>query len=120
MHPVVPALVTEYEMAAEPRAVADVDGVAGDAVASRAVVGAQVTVWVAVVTVKLMFDDVADAYVESAAIETEMVQVPAETKATRPEDELTVQIEVVELVNVLVPVPADAVAVNVGAVDTIV
>jgi len=49
-----------------------------------------------------------------------MVQVPAETKATRPEDELTVQTPVVELVKVLAPVPADAVAVRVGGVATIV
>jgi hypothetical protein len=49
-----------------------------------------------------------------------MVQVPAATNATNPLEELTVQIDSVELVKVLAPVPADAVAVRVGGVATIV
>jgi hypothetical protein len=72
------------------------------------------------VVVKLILDEVADPYVESAAIEAAMVQVPTETNATKPLVELIVQIEAVELVKVLVPVPADAVAVRVGGVATIV
>jgi hypothetical protein len=55
-------------------------------------------VCVASVVVKLISDEVAAPYVPSAVIEAEIVQVPADTKATRPEDELTVQTPVVELV----------------------
>ena len=44
MHPVVPALVTAYEIVADPSAVANEEGVAGESVVDRAVVGAQVTV----------------------------------------------------------------------------
>ena len=46
--------------------------------------------------------------------------MPAATNATSPLEELTVQTPVVELVKVLAPVPADAVAVRVGGVATIV
>ena len=43
------------------------------------------------------------------------MQVPAETKATRPDEELTVQTPVVELEYVLVPEPADGVEVSLVA-----
>ena len=46
---------------------------------------------------KLILEEVALAYVASAAIDAVMVQVPAETKVTTPEDELMVQTDVVEL-----------------------
>jgi hypothetical protein len=48
-----------------------------------------------------------------------MVQVPTVTKATKPVVELIVQTPVVELINVLAPVPAEAVAVIVGGVADI-
>jgi hypothetical protein len=48
--------------------------------------------------VKLILDEVADAYVVPAPIVAVKVQVPAETKATKPVDELTVQTPAVELV----------------------
>lgn len=72
----------------------------------------------AAVTVKLRDVAVAEAYPPAAAIEEPMVQVPASTKATRPLEELTVQIPVVELKNDFVPelFPADAVADIVGGV----
>ena len=47
---------------------------------------------------KLMFEEVADANVESAAIDALIVHVPAATNATTPEDEPTVQTDVVVLV----------------------
>jgi hypothetical protein len=53
-HPVVPALVTAYEIAAEPSAVAAVEGVTGESVVRSAVVGAQVIVWTAALTVTVM------------------------------------------------------------------
>jgi hypothetical protein len=53
-HPVVPALVTAYEIIAEPSAVAAAEGVAGEAVVRRAVVGAQVTVCVPALTVTVI------------------------------------------------------------------
>jgi hypothetical protein len=85
-------------MLAEPSAVASTLGVAGDAVVIRDVVGAQVMAWAARVVVKLMLADVADAYVASAVMEAVIVHVPAETNATSPPDELTVQTASVELV----------------------
>jgi hypothetical protein len=72
------------------------------------------------VVVKLILDEVADPYVESAAIDAAMVQVPTETNATKPLVELIVQTEAVELLKVLVPVPTDAVAAIVGGVAIIV
>lgn len=72
-------------------------------------------IWVAgPATEKLILEDLAPANVESSAIEAEIVQVPAPTNATTPVDELTVQIETVELVKLFAPAPADAVAVSVG------
>lgn len=47
------------------------------------------------------------------------MQVPASTNVTTPVDEFTVQTEVVELVYVIEPAPADGVAVIVGAVALI-
>ena len=70
--------------------------------------------------VKLILDEVADPYVESAAIDAAMVQVPTEINATKPLVELIVQTEAVELLKVLVPVPTDAVAAIVGGVAIIV
>ena len=63
---------------------------------------------------KLMFEEVADAYGESAAIDALIVHVPAATNATTPEDEPTVHTDVVVLVKLFAPLPADAVLVNVG------
>ena len=54
VHPVVPALVTAYEIQPLPDVVATVEGVAGEAVVSRAVVGAPVNVGVAALTVTVM------------------------------------------------------------------
>ena len=73
------------------------------------------------VTVKLLDVAVAAAYPLAAVIDELMVHVPASTKATRPLEELTVQILVVELENDLVPelFPADAVADIVGGVAVI-
>jgi hypothetical protein len=50
------------------------------------------------VIAKLMLDAVAEACGELAAIDAAIVQVPGATKATKPDDELTVQTEAVELV----------------------
>jgi hypothetical protein len=47
---------------------------------------------------KLIVEEVADANVESAAIDALTVHVPAATNATTPEDEPTVQTDVVVLV----------------------
>ena len=60
---------------------------------------------------------VAASKVESAAIDAEIVHVPAVTKATAPVEALTVQTGVVKLVKVIAPVPVDAVAVIVGGVE---
>jgi len=69
--------------------------------------------------VKLIFEEVADAYGESAAIDALIVHVPAATNATTPEDEPTVHTDVVVLVKLFAPLPADAVLVNVGGVADI-
>lgn len=61
-------------------------------------------------------EDVAETYVPSLAIATPNVQVPAVTNETTPVDELIVHTDVVVLEYVLVPVPAEAVLVKVGAV----
>mgnify|MGYP006999136741 CR=1 FL=1 len=45
-----------------------------------------------------MLEAVAEECEEVAAIDAERVQVPGATKATRPDEEFTVQTEVVELV----------------------
>jgi len=68
------------------------------------------------VMVNEMEAEVADAYVPFAAIDAVIVQVPASTKVTTPDDELIVHTDVVELEYVLVPAPADAVDVMVGGV----
>jgi len=68
------------------------------------------------VMVNEMEAEVADAYVPFAAIDAVIVQVPASTKVTTPDDELIVHTDVVELEYVLVPAPADAVEVIVGGV----
>lgn len=68
------------------------------------------------VMVNEMEAEVADAYVPFAAIDAVIVQVPASTKVTTPDDELIVHTDVVELEYVLVPAPADAVEVMVGGV----
>ena len=67
---------------------------------------------------KLLDVAVAAAYPPAAVIDEPIVQVPASTKATRPLEELTVQIPVVELENDFVPelFPADAVDDIVGGV----
>lgn len=49
------------------------------------------------VMVKLIDEEVADEYPPPDVIEATIVQVPASTNATRPDEELTVQTEVVEL-----------------------
>ena len=50
------------------------------------------------VIAKLILDAVAEACAELAAIDAASVQVPGATKATKPDEELTVQTDVVELV----------------------
>jgi hypothetical protein len=50
------------------------------------------------VIAKLMLDAVAEECAELAAIDAARVQVPGATKATKPDEELIVQTEVVELV----------------------
>lgn len=64
---------------------------------------------------KLIWEEVAEEYVESAAMETEILQVPAATKATTPVDEFTVHTDAFALLKVFAPLP-DAVAESVGAV----
>lgn len=63
----------------------------------------------------------ADAYVPPDEIDAAIVHVPASTNATRPDDELIVHTEVVELEYDLVPspTPADGVDVIVGFVATL-
>ena len=61
-------------------------------------------------------EDVAESYVPSLAMATRNVHVPAITRDTTPLDPLIVHTDAVVLEYVLVPVPADAVLVNVGAV----
>jgi hypothetical protein len=58
----------------------------------------RVIVCVTRVVVKFMLAEVADAYDASAVMEAVIVQVPAETKATNPLEELTVHTPNVELV----------------------
>ena len=70
----------------------------------------------AAVIVKLIELAVAAAYPASAAIVAPIVQVPVPTKATRPDDELTVHTEVFVLEYDFVPLPAEAVDVIVGLV----
>jgi len=65
---------------------------------------------------KEIVDEVSELYVPSLAIATFNVQVPAVTNETTPVDELIVHTDVVVLEYVLVPEPADAVLVRVGAV----
>ena len=60
-------------------------------------VGDQVTVCVANEIVKLMLEEVAAAKVDPALIDAVSEQVPAETNATRPVEEFSVQIDEVEL-----------------------
>jgi hypothetical protein len=71
--------------------------VRGESVVNTAVVGAHVTVCVASVVVNVIAEDVAASCVVPALIVAVSEQVPAETKATKPVDELTVQTPVVEL-----------------------
>ena len=62
--------------------------------------------------------DVAAVKPPASVIAAEMVHVPVAINATTPVVELTVQTEVVALVNVIVPIvlPRDGVATNVGGV----
>jgi len=64
---------------------------------------------------KLMSEEVAQSYVESAWIDELIVHVPAATKVTAPEFS-TVHTGLVALVKLFAPPPADAVLVNVGGV----
>ena len=64
---------------------------------------------------KLICEEYADEYEESAAIVAEILQVPAATKVTTPVDGSTVHTDVLALLKVFVPLP-NAVAVSVGAV----
>ena len=59
-------------------------------------------------------DEDADEYPAFAVIDEEIVQVPASTNATTPDDELTVHTLDVELEYDFVPAPADADADIVG------
>jgi hypothetical protein len=63
---------------------------------------------------KLIFEEVADAYVESAAIDALTVHVPGATNVTTPDAEPTVQTTAGEPEYVLAPAPAEAVLVSVG------
>lgn len=63
-----------------------------------------------------MGEAVADACRPETPIVAPIVQVPAATNVTTPEDAFTVQTGVVELEYVLVPLPSDAVEVMVGGV----
>ena len=67
---------------------------------------------------KLIFEAVANAYVESDWIDALIVHVPIATNVTAPEFP-TVQTGLVSLVKLFAPPPADAVLVNVGAVADI-
>ena len=67
-----------------------------------------------------MLAEVADVWLEVSVIDAEIVQGPAETKATNPDVEFTVQTPVVELVKLIVPPATDGVAVKVGGVAIIV
>lgn len=67
------------------------------------------------VTEKLILDAVAKAYVESGWIDALIVHAPAATNITAPEFS-TVQTDLVALVKLFAPPPADAVLVKVGGV----
>lgn len=73
------------------------------------------------VIVKLIAAAFADAYPPASVIAEVIVHVPASTKATRPEEELMVHTEVVELEYDFVPLPTPAlgVAVIVGLVPAL-
>lgn len=60
-------------------------------------------------------EDVAESYVPSLAIATRNVHVPAVTRDIAPLDPLIVHTDAVVLEYVLVPEPAEAVLVRVGA-----
>jgi len=64
---------------------------------------------------KLMFEEVAQSYVESAWIDALIVHVPAATNVIAPEFS-TVHTGLVALVKLFAPPPADVVLVNVGGV----
>ena len=65
-------------------------------------------------TVNVLVDEFALSYTVSAAIDAEMEQEPAATKVTTPEEEFTVQTDVVELEYVTDPPPAEGVADIIG------
>jgi hypothetical protein len=65
------------------------------------------------VIAKLISEEVAQSYVESAWIDALIVHVPAATKVTAPEFS-TVHTGLVALVKLFAPPPADAVLVSVG------
>ena len=65
------------------------------------------------VIAKLISEEVAQSYVESAWIDELIVHVPAATKVTAPEFS-TVHTDLVALVKLFAPPPAEAVLVNVG------
>lgn len=71
--------------------------------------------------VKLAELDVADVYPPASVMDAVIVQVPASTNVTSPDDELIVHTDVVELEYDFVPLPspADAVDVIVGFVPTL-
>ncbi len=69
------------------------------------------------IMVMVMLDELAEAYPPLAVMSELMWQVPWLTNATRPLFESTVQTPVVEPVNVIVPLPAEGVAVRVGGVS---
>jgi hypothetical protein len=71
--------------------------VCGDCAIVNEVPGAQVKTCVARVIVKLTLDEVADEYVESAAILAVTVHVPGATKTTAPVEEFMVHTARVEL-----------------------
>jgi hypothetical protein len=70
--------------------------------------------------VKLIDDAFAEEYPPAAVIVAEILQVPSSTNATRPDEELIVHTEVVELEYDLVPIPTPSlgVAVIVGLLMT--
>ena len=90
MQPVVPAAVTSYDTTAPPSAVANEDGVNGEAGSVTAVVGDHVTVCTARLTEKVTSKEPA-AYAGVAAALARTVHEPVDEYVSTPVAESTVQ-----------------------------
>jgi hypothetical protein len=84
VHPVVPALVTEYVIETEPSAEANDEGVAGESVESKAVPGDHVTLCEALEILKVSVICVAAVNAELPLCEYSSTQLPAPLNVTTP------------------------------------